>query len=87
MGKEITRRDAYWALNGLPGIGPVSLNRLLDRFSGDPVAILEAGKSDLMGVDGVRRPAVDSILSWRSLFDLDREKEMAAGLEVAFVDR
>lgn len=69
MGKVLTRKDAYWVLNGLPGIGPVSLNRLLDRFSGDPIAVLDAGKNDLLGIAGVRSPAVNSLLRWRSLFD------------------
>ena len=87
MGKALTRRDAYWVLNGLPGIGPVSLNRLLDRFSGDPLAVLDAGKSELVGIAGVRSPAVNSLLRWRSLFDLDREKEMANSLGMTFVDR
>lgn len=87
MGKGLTRKDAYWALNGLPGIGPVSLNRLLDRFAGDPIAILGAGKSDLVGIDGVKSPAVNSILSWRSLFDLEREKEITTGLGAMFIDR
>lgn len=87
MGKVLTRKDAYWVLNGLPGIGPVSLNRLLDRFSGDPIAVLDAGKSDLLGIAGVRSPAMNSILRWRSLFDLEREKEMAIGQGVTFVDR
>jgi len=87
MGKALTRRDAYWVLNGLPGIGPVSLNRLLDRFSGDPLAVLDAGKSELVGIAGVRSPAVNSLLRWRSLFDLEREKEMANSLGMTFVDR
>ncbi|MBT3480758.1 MAG: DNA-protecting protein DprA [Opitutales bacterium] len=87
MGKALTRRDAYWVLNGLPGIGPVSLNRLLDRFSGDPLAVLDAGESELVGIAGVRSPAVNSLLRWRSLFDLEREKEMANSLGMTFVDR
>ena len=87
MGKALTRRDAYWVLNGLPGIGPVSLNLLLDRFSGDPLSVLDAGKGELVGITGVRSPAVNSLLRWRSLFDLEREKEMANSLGMAFVDR
>ncbi|MGY8692603.1 MAG: DNA-processing protein DprA, partial [Verrucomicrobiia bacterium] len=87
MRKVLTRKDAYWVLNGLPGIGPVSMNRLLDRFSGDPVAVLDAGKRDLLGINGVRSPAVNAILRWRSLFDLEREKEMAIEQGATFVDR
>jgi len=63
------------------------MNRLLERFAGDPVAVLDAGKSDLSETSGVKSPAVNSILRWRSLFDLDREKEKAAGLGASFIDR
>jgi DNA processing protein len=87
MESNLTRSDAFWVLNGLPSIGPVSLNRLLDRFNGDPVAVLGAGKGDLSTVAGVRAPAIDSVLRWRSLFDLSREKEMASRLGISFIDR
>lgn len=87
MESDLTRSDAFWVLNGLPSIGPVSLNRLLDRFNGDPVAVLGAGKGDLSTVTGVRVPAIDSVLRWRSLFDLSREKEMASRLDISFIDR
>ena len=87
MGSDLTRGDAYWVLNGLPGIGPVSLNRLLERFGGDPISVLAAGKSDLTGLPGLRRPAVDSILNWRSRFDLRGEKERAKRSNISFVDR
>ncbi len=83
----MTNSDAYWVLNGLKGIGPISLNKLLNRFGGDPIRALHADRMELMGVSGLTRKGVDSILGWRTNFDLSREKEQAAKLGVAFVDK
>ncbi len=85
--KGLTTSDAYWILNGLPGVGPISLNQLLDRFGGEPVAILHAGQNSLREIKGLTAKGVQSILGWRERFDLHREKERAAKLGVRFVDR
>ncbi len=83
----MTRRDAYWILNALPGIGPITLNRLLDAFDGDPALALRAGRSTLCGIEGLTRKAVDSIVNHSACFDLSREKRETARLEVDFVCR
>ncbi len=87
MGKVLTRKEAYWVLNSLPGVGPVSMNRLLDRFEGDPVAALNAGKGELIRIKGVTSRVIDSMTRWNSLFDLEREKEKADRLGFSFIDR
>ena len=83
----MNRGDAYWVLNGLKAIGPISLNRFLDAFGQDPVAVLSAGKRALRAVSGVSRSAVDSILSWNKHFDLKKEKRIATKHLVEFIDR
>lgn len=83
----MTNSDAFWILNGLPGIGPISLNQLLDQFGGDPVRVLHADKIALSEVKGITRKGVNSIVNWHSHFDLSREKERSAKLGVSFVDR
>ena len=83
----MNRNDAYWVLNGLKAIGPISLNRLLDAFGRDPVAVLSAGESALRSVHGITKNAVDSILRWNQHFDLKKEKLIAAKRSVAFIDR
>ena len=83
----MTNNDAYWVLNGLQGIGPISLNQMLERFGGDPVRVLHADRAELSEVRGLTRRGVDGIVSWQSNFDLSREKERAAKLGVKFVDR
>ena len=83
----MNRNDAYGVLNGLKAIGPISLNRLLDAFGRDPVAVLSAGESALRSVHGITKNAVDSILRWNQHFDLKKEKLIAAKHSVAFIDR
>lgn len=83
----MNRNDAYWVLNGLKAIGPISLNRLLDAFGQNPVAVLSAGECALRAVHGISRNAVDSILRWNQYFDLEKEKRIAAKHSVEFVDR
>ena len=53
MAVELTRRQAFMVLNGLPSLGPVTLKRLLDAFDDDPVAVLAARPADLRGISGV----------------------------------
>jgi DNA processing protein len=71
---ELTERQALVVLNGLPGMGPITLNRLLEAFH-DPRAILEAPAKSLESVRGVGSLAACSIANWRNLFDLHAEEE------------
>ena len=63
MEPQLSRTQAYWVLNGLPSIGPISLNRLLDHFGGDPCAALEASRSELDTVKGLQRKAIDALVA------------------------
>ena len=47
MSKSLSLTQALMVLNGLPNIGPISLNRLLDRFEGDALKVLEADPRQL----------------------------------------
>ena len=72
---ELSRDDALLVLNGLPGVGPVMLRRLLDWFGGDPLAILKAAGTELVKVRGVGPKAVSSIRSWNDGDWLERERK------------
>ncbi|SVE11809.1 uncharacterized protein METZ01_LOCUS464663, partial [marine metagenome] len=48
-----SREDAFLVLNGMQGVGPVMLRRLLERFNEDPVSILHSSEAELMRVKGV----------------------------------
>jgi len=68
----MTSREAYIVLNMLDEVGPVRVRRLLDVF-GSPERILEAGRGELMRVDGVGEEVSRSITGWRQQADLDAE--------------
>ncbi|MBC2606371.1 DNA-processing protein DprA [Pelagicoccus albus] len=87
MEPQLSRKEAYWALNGLPAIGPVSLNRLLNAFDDDPRKILQASRSELEGVKGLQRKAVEVLLDWSAHFKLEKEMKQAEQRGVDFVTR
>ncbi len=83
---NLTRSDAFLVLNGLANVGPVMLRRLLDRFSGDPIAILSASSSDLKSVKGVGEKASTAIRGWDSSW-LDNELGRLAERSGCFLTR
>lgn len=72
-------------LNDLPNIGPITLNRLLGEFGGDPCAILSADRRRLESVRGVGPETSAAVLAWRSHFDLAREEERLAKAGATFI--
>ncbi len=72
-------------LNDLPNIGPVSLNRLLAEFQGDPCAILGADRRRLERVKGVGPETSASVVNWREHFDLAREEARLAQAGASFI--
>ena len=87
MESSLSRRDAYWALNGLPAIGPISLNRMLQHFGDDPRRVLEASRSELERVPGVNRKVAEVLADWERHFNLEKEIEQARRRGVDFVCR
>jgi DNA processing protein len=85
MSIELTERQAFLALNALPNIGPITLNRLLAEFGGDPLRIFTATRGQLEAVKGVGRVIADTLLDWRSHFDLAREEHWMARSGADFV--
>jgi DNA processing protein len=85
MSETITRRQAFMVLNGLPGMGPITLNRLLELFDGDPVAVLDAPPSRLQEAKRVGGKVADAIRAWRTHFPLEREEERLAQAGATFV--
>jgi DNA processing protein len=70
---DLSQREALMVLNGLPTMGPITLNRLLEAFGGDPVAVLGAGAAELKSVKGVGPAVAEAIRRWDELFPLQRE--------------
>lgn len=82
---ELTERQAFMILNDLPNIGPISLNRLLAEFGGDPVAILRADRRSLERVRGIGPESSAALVGWTAHFDLAREEERLAKASATFI--
>ena len=82
---ELTERQAFMILNDLPNIGPITLNRLLEEFGGDPRDILVSDKRRLESVRGVGPETSAALLNWRTHFDLAREEERLAKAGATFI--
>lgn len=80
-----SERQAFMVLNDLPNIGPITLNRLLAEFGGDPCAILGSDKRRLESVRGVGPETSAALLNWRTHFDLAREEERLAQAGAVFI--
>lgn len=72
-------------LNDLPNIGPITLNRLLAEFDGDPVAILGSDRRRLESVRGVGPETSAAVAGWTAHFDLAREEERLARAAATFI--
>jgi DNA processing protein len=69
-----SENKCYWiALSGIKGIGNVTFKNLLSRF-GDPEKIMEASKSELSDVNGLRKETIQDIINRR--FEIDPENEL-----------
>ncbi|MDE3084780.1 MAG: DNA-processing protein DprA, partial [Verrucomicrobiota bacterium] len=85
MSDELTDQQAFLILNALPNIGPITTNRLLVEFGGEPRAIFSAGARRLESVRGVGSVISTTIAGWREHFDLAREETKIAKAGVGFV--
>jgi DNA processing protein len=85
MADTLTEQQAFMVLNDLPNIGPITLNRLLVEFGGDPRTILSADKRRLESVRGVGPETSAALIAWRSHFDLPREEERLAKAGAVFI--
>ena len=83
----LDRRRALMVLNALPGMGPVTLGRLLAAFGGDPRAVLGAGAARLAAVPEVSALAAASAGNWRAHFDPSREESLLARHGAEFLAR
>lgn len=81
----LTERQAFMILNDLPNIGPITLNRLLAEFAGDPVAVLRADRRSLERVRGVGPESSAALVGWTAHFDLAREEERLAQAGATFI--
>ena len=77
-------REATIALNMLPKIGPVRVQRLLAAF-GSPEAILTAPISNLIRVQGIGNELAATIHGWENTIDLTRELDEAKARNLTII--
>jgi DNA processing protein len=71
---------SYWALlHAVPGMGPVTFRRLLDRFGSAEETVEKADRDALAEVRGMRRELADALLACRSR--LDAAERIVAALQ------
>ncbi|MEM8549587.1 MAG: DNA-processing protein DprA, partial [Verrucomicrobiota bacterium] len=85
MADTLTGQQAFLILNGLPGVGPVTLRRLLDAFEQSPGAILAASQGELQHVQGVGPEIARVLHNWPEHFDLEKEEAKLAQGGVRFI--
>lgn len=85
MSEVLSRKQAFMVLNGLPKMGPITLNRLLEICDNDPVAVLSAPASRLHDAKRVGVAVTDSIKNWSKHFNLPREEGRVAEAGAVFV--
>jgi DNA processing protein len=87
MPSELTEKQAFLALNALPGLGPIGLNQLLEAFGGDPRAALSGDRRSLEAALGPRPGAVATVRDWRAHFDPGKEEARMGKSGVVFLTR
>ena len=68
----MTSQESLLALNLLPGLGPIRIRRLLDRF-GDAEGVLRAREAQLTSVNGIGPESARVIHAWEDHVDLPGE--------------
>lgn len=80
----MTEREALIALNMLPRIGPIRVNRLISRF-GSATGVLSAPKSRLQEIDGIGSETGGIIHRWQDHADLGRELSDATARDITIL--
>lgn len=84
---SLTCDDAFLVLNGVPHVGPVTLQRLLEAFGNDPIKILNASQRELERVRDVGPVISKSIAGWRTHVDIAAQREKLEKTGVRFLSR
>lgn len=84
MPSELNERQALLALNALPGMGSLALNRLLEAFEGDARRALAADRRKLASILGSAE-AASLVAGWKAAFDVAKEEARMEKSGVSFV--
>ncbi len=62
------------ALNALPGLGPITVKRLLGAFDNDAAAVLMASRTQLRKIERIGEEIAGTVSQWSKHFNLEREE-------------
>lgn len=80
-----SEKQAFLVLNALPDIGPITTNRLLAHFGGDPLRLFTASARELEEVKGVGPKISGNLRRWSELVDLEKEERRLVEAQATFV--
>lgn len=83
---SLSNQDAWMVLNALPGIGPMTVQKLLKELSISPLALLKVEQKDLSGIRGLRKDVYQKLSNWPTFFDLEVEKTHIKRLKGNFIE-
>lgn len=84
---QLTSTEAFFVLNRLPGMGPITASKLMRALGGDPVKILSASKAELKAVDGVGPALAETLTTWKDQVNLEEERDQLRKAGVRFTGR
>ncbi|MCK5595589.1 DNA-processing protein DprA, partial [bacterium] len=77
-------RTVLIILNLIPGLGPVGIGNLIDKFK-EPRTILETSENELKKVTGLRRSVLENITCWEKIVDIERELALIREKEIRII--
>lgn len=80
----MTESEAYFAINLVPGLGPVRVRRLVERL-GSAAAILSSPTSKLVEAEGIGRELASKIYDGIRALDAEKERARAAELGLQII--
>lgn len=84
---QLSSTEAFFVLNRLPGMGPITASKLMRALGGDPVKILSASKAELKSVDGVGPTLAGTLTTWKDQVNLEEERDQLRKAGVRFTGR
>lgn len=83
--QQLTIEQAYMVLNGLPGLGAISVQKLLNFFGKNPLNIFKANREDFQNIPYLRSSSIDALLNPFAHFDLIKEESLLNQLGGVFI--
>jgi len=85
--RDLARENAWLRLALIPGLGPLTVDKLVTAVGGDPQAIFDLPMNQLISIDGVGGERARRIADPRGATRVDEERAACHGAGVAIITR